>query len=104
MLKEIMEQSAIIRRIYKGRVDFDEYTLTADAYHGLKDQIVRSVTVVASGTSYHSGRLGTLYMDYIAGIDARARIASEYENVRRNTTPGSLHIAVSQSGETADCI
>jgi glucosamine--fructose-6-phosphate aminotransferase (isomerizing) len=33
MLKEIFEQPVIMRRVFKGRVNFDEMLLNAEAFH-----------------------------------------------------------------------
>ena len=57
MLKEIYEQPAIMKRIGMGRAHFDNLTLHADAFHGMKTENYKKIVFVACGTSYHSGRL-----------------------------------------------
>ena len=54
MLKEIFEQPAIIRRIYKGRVAFDTKKLMAEAFHGMQDEEFKKVVFVGCGTSYNA--------------------------------------------------
>jgi glucosamine--fructose-6-phosphate aminotransferase (isomerizing) len=104
MLKEIHEQAAIIERICRGRVDFTHYQLVADAFHGMQDEQYRHIVLVACGTSYHAAMVGAYRLEQIAGIPARAEIASEYIHRHIPTTPDTLHIFLSQSGETADSI
>lgn len=104
MLKEIEEQPNIMRRIYKWRVNFETQQLRADAFHGLQSEEYLQFQWVACGTSYHSSRLGSLRIEEMTGINCRAHIASEYENRTPHVDDRSLHLFVSQSGETADSI
>jgi glucosamine--fructose-6-phosphate aminotransferase (isomerizing) len=104
MLKEIYEQPNIIRRIYKGRVDFDERKLTADAFHGMQQEGYDHITFVACGTSYHAGWLASYRFEHLAGLTTQVEIASEYENKPLRIDEKQLHVFISQSGETADSI
>lgn len=104
MLKEIFEQPNIMRRIYKWRVNFETQQLWADAFHGLQHEEYLEFQRVACGTSYHSSRLGTLWIEEMTGINCRSHIASEYENRTPRVDDRSLHLFVSQSWETADSI
>lgn len=104
MLKEIHEQAAIINRICRGRVDFSNYHLEADAFHGLQDEHYERIILVGCGTSYNAGMVGAYWLEHLAGITAKAEIASEYIHKRILTDPKTLHIFLSQSGETADSI
>lgn len=104
MLKEIFEQPNIIKRIFKGRVDFDRYTLTADAFHGMHNEAYRQLTFVWCGTSYHAWLLASMRARELAWIDTKAVVASEYANSRLLLRDDLLHVFISQSGETADSI
>lgn len=104
MLKEMYEQAAIVKRIYKGRVDFDGYRLTAEAFHGMKDEHYRRMVFVASGTSSYVAQLASLWMEYLVGMETKVEIGSEYENKPLQIRDDTLHIFVSQSGETADSL
>ena len=104
MLKEIFEQPAIIRRICKGRVGFDTKKLMAEAFHGMQDENFKKIVFVGCGTSYNAGRLGTYWMQNLAGLDSYAEIASEYEYKHINVSDDTLYVFISQSGETADSI
>lgn len=104
MLKEIEEQPAIIKRIYKGRINFDTQKLHADAFHGMQHEHYRDIVFVACGTSSYAGVLASYRLQDLAGIQARVEIASEYENKRIFVDDHILHVFISQSGETADSI
>lgn len=104
MLKEIFEQPNIMRRIYKGRVNHETQQLRADAFHGLQNEEYLQFQRVACWTSYHSSRLGGLWIEDMTGIWCRAHIASEYENKSPRVDDRTLHLFVSQSWETADSI
>jgi glucosamine 6-phosphate synthetase-like amidotransferase/phosphosugar isomerase protein len=54
MLKEIEEQPNIIKRIFKGRLSLGDFTLHADAYHGMQQENYRFATFVACGTSHYA--------------------------------------------------
>lgn len=104
MLKEIEEQPNIIRRIFKGRVTPENYSLHADAYHGMQDEHYRYMTFVACGTSHYSGCLASYWMEDLARMQTKNEIASEYENKTMHVDPSTLHVFISQSGETADSL
>jgi len=104
MLKEIYEQPNIVRRIYKGRANFVDYKLTADAFHGMQEERYQDMIFVACGTSYHAGLLASYRMEELVGLSTRVEVASEYENKPIRVRDNLLHIFISQSGETADSI
>ena len=104
MLKEIFEQPVIIRRVFKGRVNFTEKLLNAEAFHGMQHEQFKKVVFIGCGTSYNAGCLGVQFMQEIAGIEASAYIASEYAYQSMFVDDSTLFVFVSQSGETADSI
>ncbi|UFX82952.1 glutamine--fructose-6-phosphate transaminase (isomerizing) [Candidatus Absconditicoccus praedator] len=104
MLKEIFEQSQVMKEIFRGRVDFDNNSLQAEAFTQLDKYDFENIVFVGCGTSYHAGMLGSLRMQQIAGINASVEIASEFEYKNINIHPKTLYVFISQSGETADSI
>ena len=60
--------------------------------------------IVACGTAYHSGLCLQYAAQKFARIPAEAFIASEYRYSDPIVPPGTLAVAVSQSGETADTL
>jgi len=106
MLKEIHEQPRTVESTLRGRLLFGEGTarlgglnLDADAC-----QEIRRIVIVACGTSWHSGLVGRQIIEELAGIPVDVEYASEYRYRRQIPTPGTLAIAISQSGETADTL
>ncbi len=104
MLKEIYEQPAIINRILRGRADFANRTLMAEAFHGMQDEHYERIILVGCGTSYNAGLVWAYWIEQLTGIQAKAEIASEYITKRIPTDGKTLHIFLSQSGETADSL
>ncbi len=104
MLKEIFEQANIIRRIFKGRADFNKNFLNAEAFHGMQNEQFKKIVFVGCGTSYNAWCLWTYWMENLAGLDASCEIASEYEYKHIKVNNETLYVFISQSGETADSI
>lgn len=93
MLKEIYEQSDVFYNAFY-----------AEPEEGLIDEIKKAggITVVGCGTSYHAGMIFRYLMEKYDVIPVRVDIASEASYFKPK--PGSLVVAVSQSGETADTL
>ncbi|ELZ46345.1 glutamine--fructose-6-phosphate transaminase [Halorubrum coriense DSM 10284] len=103
MLKEISEQPTALGRSVSGRTDSARGEVTLDGFPpGAFDGIER-VHLVAMGTSYHAA----MYTESLLarrGVPARAYMSSEYAGSPPPEEDGTLVIAISQSGETADTI
>ena len=65
---------------------------------------VRSVLILACGTSYHSGVTARYWLESLAAIPCTVEIASEYRYRSSVPDPDQLVVAISQSGETADTL
>ncbi len=65
---------------------------------------VRSVLILACGTSHHAGLVARYWIEQLAGIPCSTEIASEYRYRHSVPDPAQLVIAISQSGETADTL
>ena len=106
MEKEIFEQPESIARALSGRLDleFSDAKLGGLNLDRRRLRSVGSVRVIAAGTSYHAGLVGTSLLESVARIPAQAELASELR-YRNPVVEGScLWFAVSQSGETADTL
>lgn len=99
MLKEIYEQPSTIQKALLGR--FDEGQVQ---FESLNPEFKKapSVWFIGCGTSANAGSIGALLLEDFAQIPARCEIASEARY--RIIPPGTLVVAISQSGETADTI
>ncbi|MFZ2151245.1 MAG: glutamine--fructose-6-phosphate transaminase (isomerizing) [Candidatus Absconditicoccaceae bacterium] len=104
MIKEVFEQPNIIRRIFKGRINFSNYSMNAEAFHGMQNENFKKIVFVGCGTSYNAGMLGAYWIQNLAGIQAECEIASEYEYKNIHVDDQTLFVFISQSGETADSI
>ena len=105
MLKEIYEQRVTVRDTFRGRINLEsgrvelEDLLPADVAAKLP-----KVCIVACGTSHHAGLVSRFWFEELAGIPCDVEIASEYRYRRFTKEPGTLVIAITQSGETADTL
>ena len=100
MLREVYEQPAAISR----HIDLGTGLIRPDRFPWSADEVaaLRRVTIVASGASRHAGLCGKLMIEDLAGIPVEVEHASEYGNRKPTNGRGSLVIAITQSGETAD--
>jgi len=106
MQKEILEQPETVRSTLRGRLMFEEGCARLNGLNlTLADCAdVRRLTIVACGTSWHSGLVGRHIIESLAGIPVTVEYASEYRYGPQLRQPGTLTVAISQSGETADTL
>src|SRR5213082_2034382 len=106
MLKEICEQAETVRSTLRGRLLFTEGTARLNGLNLTPDQCarIRRIVVLACGTSWHAGLVGRHVIEELAGIPVSVEYASEYRYRRQVQLPGTVTIAISQSGETADTL
>jgi len=106
MLKEIHEQAdALAETIYDRAAQGDHVEL--DDEGALSDEQLRRfkrITVVACGTSYHAGLIGSYAIEEWAGIPVGVQIASEYRYRPQLLGTDDLVVGITQSGETADTL
>ena len=106
MLKEIYEQPETVTATLRGRLLFDEGTARLNGLNLTPEDCtaIQRILIVACGTSWHSGLVGRYALEELARIPVDVEYASEYRYRPRLHQPGTLAIAVSQSGETADTL
>jgi glucosamine--fructose-6-phosphate aminotransferase (isomerizing) len=105
MLKEIHEQPAVIAETLAGRLDDDD-AVWLDAV-GFDDGFARDldrIWVTACGTAYHAGLVGKEIFSRLLRIPTTVEYAHEMRYADPLVAPGSLTVAISQSGETADTL
>ncbi|MES2661915.1 MAG: glutamine--fructose-6-phosphate transaminase (isomerizing) [Pseudomonadota bacterium] len=105
MLKEIFEQPDAIRRTLEGRLS-ENHVLEQAFGPKAKDLLdkVKSIQMIACGTSYHAGCVARYWFESLAGISCQVEIASEFRYRKSIIQPGTLFVSISQSGETADTL
>ncbi len=105
MLKEIYEQPRAIADTLSERIAGDH---VLEAAFGPRAAAIlpqiQQVHIVACGTSYHAGLVARYYLEQGARIPCTVEVASEYRYRNPVVTPGTLFLAISQSGETADTL
>ncbi|MCB9758874.1 MAG: glutamine--fructose-6-phosphate transaminase (isomerizing) [Alphaproteobacteria bacterium] len=106
MLKEIHEQPESISRCLRGRVQPREGNARLGGFDLSPADLVRidRVCMLGCGTSYHAGMVGAMAIERLARVPAVAEIASEFRTRNPIISPDTIHLAVSQSGETADTL
>ncbi|VVB95885.1 Glutamine--fructose-6-phosphate aminotransferase [isomerizing] [uncultured archaeon] len=104
MLKEIHEQPKALHETFAGRISELEGTIAFDGLNLKEEQVkdINRISIIACGTSYNAGLLGKYLFEQLAGIHVDVEIASEFRY--SHSSPGSLVIGISQSGETADTL
>jgi glucosamine--fructose-6-phosphate aminotransferase (isomerizing) len=106
MQKEINEQVRSLTDTLAGRVDFEHgkirlpnLNLTADFASK-----IQKIFITACGTAAHAGMVGKILIEKIARIPVEVDIASEFRYREPILPPGTVVLAISQSGETADTL
>ena len=102
MQKEIFEQPRAVADTLEAVAGIDATLFGARAAEALPH--VKSVLILACGTSYYSSLIAKQWIETLARIPCTVEIASEYRY--RDSVPqdGALIVVVSQSGETADTL
>ncbi len=106
MLKEIFEQPDTIRDAMRGRLLEEEGTAKLGGLLQLEDVLenVERIVITACGTSWHAAIVGEYMIEELARIPVEVEYASEFRYRRPIVRDGTLVIAISQSGETADTL
>ena len=106
MLKEIYEQPETVTATLRGRLLFEEGTARLNGLNLTSEDCgaIQRILIVACGTSWHSGLVGRYALEELSHIPVDVEYASEYRYRPRLHLPGTLAIAISQSGETADTL
>ncbi|MCU4924920.1 glutamine--fructose-6-phosphate transaminase (isomerizing) [Halobacteria archaeon AArc-dxtr1] len=103
MRKEIEEQPTSIAQAIEGRINPETGGISLEGFEPGAFADVTDVQLVACGTSYHAAYYGAVALNR-AGVKATALLANEYSVAAPPVDDGTLVIAVTQSGETADTL
>jgi glucosamine--fructose-6-phosphate aminotransferase (isomerizing) len=106
MLKEIFEQPAAIRNCLRGRVDPREGRIVLGGVSQFARDLVkaRRIILTGQGTAWHAGLVGDYMLEDVAKVPAECTYASEFRYRNPIVEEGTVLIAISQSGETADTL
>ncbi len=106
MLKEIHEQSRVVEDTLLGRLNGKKGTVDLPEIRLTPKEVAQipGVRFVACGTSWHAALVGSYLIEKYLKIPCQVEIASEFRYRSPVLAPGTLVVAVSQSGETADTL
>ncbi|MFN3537038.1 MAG: glutamine--fructose-6-phosphate transaminase (isomerizing) [Brevundimonas sp.] len=102
MEKEIHEQPDSVQHTLSAYLDLvAQKVKPQDAIDLTK---ISRIQIVACGTAFYAGEIARYAFERLAGVPCDVEIASEFRYRSPALTPGTLVMAVSQSGETADTL
>jgi glucosamine--fructose-6-phosphate aminotransferase (isomerizing) len=105
MLKEIHEQPKALRDTLRGRMG-DDGTVQLSELAMTDDEVaaIERVYIIACGTSYHAGLVAKHLIERWARIPVEVDVSSEFRYRDPIIGDGTLVVAITQSGETADTL
>ncbi|KAL4241073.1 Glucosamine--fructose-6-phosphate aminotransferase 1 [Mactra antiquata] len=106
MQKEIFEQPESVVNTMRGRVNFDENTVTLG---GIKEYMAeikrcRRLLFIACGTSYHSAVATRQLLEELTELPVMVELASDFLDRSTPVFRDDVCFFISQSGETADTL
>ncbi|MDB5308235.1 MAG: glmS [Gemmataceae bacterium] len=106
MLKEIYEQPETLANAMRGRLDDADSTAHFGGLNLSPQQLrqIDRVILTACGTSYHAGLVGEYLFEELARMPVEVEYASEFRYRNPPMDRGTVVLAVTQSGETADTL
>ena len=106
MLKEIFEQPAALRRCLGGRAEQREGRIVLGGLADHTRDLVKAhrYILTGQGTAWHAALVGDYLMEDLAKVVTEATYASEFRYRNPIVEEGTVVVAISQSGETADTL
>ncbi|MEC7484071.1 MAG: glutamine--fructose-6-phosphate transaminase (isomerizing), partial [Candidatus Thermoplasmatota archaeon] len=106
MLKEIHEQSQSLQHCISGRLRHGEGTSVLGGLQVQPQELAQlpHVRLIGCGTALHAAQIGQILIEQWARIPAVSHVASEFNANDPVINPKAIHLAISQSGETADTL
>ncbi|MCA9256067.1 MAG: SIS domain-containing protein, partial [Phycisphaerales bacterium] len=106
MFKEIVEQPSAMEDCMRGRVNIEEGRIYLGGLANFARELVRTrrLIITGCGTAWHAGLVGEYLFEELARIPTEVEYASEFRYRNPIMDPGTVVLAISQSGETADTL
>ncbi|MEK7587174.1 MAG: glutamine--fructose-6-phosphate transaminase (isomerizing) [Patescibacteria group bacterium] len=106
MLKEIFEGPEVVRAALRGRLKIKEQIVKLGGLELVAKELskIKRLIILGCGTSYYAGLIGEYFFEEIAQIPTEVAFASEFRYRNEPFEVGTVVIAISQSGETADTL
>ncbi len=106
MLKEIFQETMVIRNNLEGRINltanFLELSEISFPLKNIKE--IEKIFILACGSSYYTALVGKYIFEELTGIPVEVDYSSEFRYRKILLGKKDLTILISQSGETADTI
>jgi glucosamine--fructose-6-phosphate aminotransferase (isomerizing) len=106
MLKEIFEQPTAVKNCLRGRAEQKEGRIVLGGLteHSRELLAAKRIILTAQGTAWHAGLVGDYLLEDLAKVVTEATYASEFRYRNPIVEDGTIIVAISQSGETADTL
>lgn len=107
MLKEICEQPQSLKRAFRGRLkDTPRATVTLNGLADCREDLQKCqrLLLFGCGTAWHAALVGKYLCEEFTRIPCQVEYSSELRYRNPVLEAGTLGVAVSQSGETADTL
>jgi len=106
MQKEIFEQPRALRTTMRGRLDLANGRIILGGVGQLMRELVKTkrLVLLGQGTALHAAMIGEYLFEEFSKIPTEVEYASEFRYRNPIIEEGTVAIAVSQSGETADTL
>lgn len=106
MLKEIHEQPQALQNVMRGRVEENNGLIKLGGLINCEKELreAKRIVIVACGTSWHAGIVSEYMLEELIRIPVEVEYASEFRYRNPVIEEGTVVIAISQSGETADTL
>ena len=106
MLKEIFEQPKALSTCMGGRIDTKDNKIKLGGIDSYLRELTRTKRLIltACGTAFHASLVGEFLFEHLARIPTETEYASEFRYRNPIIEDGTVVIAISQSGETADTL
>ncbi|MEN9782340.1 MAG: hypothetical protein RL208_490 [Pseudomonadota bacterium] len=104
MIKEIMQQPLVLGGIVNHYIEINEKIAFNFPKFNFSLSGLKTINIVACGTSYYAGLTAAYYFEKYAGVNVNVHIASEFRYRDFCFERGGVFLFISQSGETADTV
>ncbi len=105
MEKEISEEPEVITKALTGRIANETIQLEEITDWDKILQRIKTIRVIAAGTSYHSGMVFKYFLTELLPITVEVEISSEFRYMKQwKYDDETLFVFISQSGETLDTL
>jgi glucosamine--fructose-6-phosphate aminotransferase (isomerizing) len=106
MLKEIFEQPKALNTCMGGRIDKQSAKIVLGGIANYFRELTHAKRLIltACGTAFHASLVGEFLFEQLARIPTETEYASEFRYRNPIIEEGTIVIAISQSGETADTL